>query len=87
MYYYRLFDRSGYELFLGVGLDLTAAFAQLLAGEVEDCSIVAYVVWGICPGTEDCSYFSVRHIVMMVDCLMGVREELLWGYHRRGLCR
>ncbi len=60
-------DGFGYfaraELLLAVDLDLAAAFAQLLGGDVEDGGIVADVVGRIGTGSHDAGYFDFSHFL------------------------
>ena len=54
-------DFSGHELFLAVDLDLAAALAQVLGGDVEDGGVVAYVVGRIGSGSHDAGNFYLSH--------------------------
>ena len=61
IHYYIFFDTAVDKLLLGVDIDLTTAFAQLLGDGVEYCGIVADMIGGIGSRSHYCRYLYVSH--------------------------
>lgn len=52
------------ELLLAVYFDFAAPLTELVGNGMEDGGIIAYMVWGVCAGTQDTGYFDAWHLFL-----------------------